>query len=122
MKSSSAEKSLTWTQIQSYLNFLQIHDRQIAQLIQFKDDGVLEASVVETKLTEAIIQMHDTAAKILKENKILENIRSEGDLKKQDEISSNSTKQREKDNANNEIQQVLDTIDGKYEELKTKHE
>lgn len=122
MNSSSAEKSLTWTQIQSYLNFLQIHDRQIAQLIQFKDDGVLEASVVETKLTEAIIQMHDTAAKILKENKILENILSEGDLKKQDEISSNSTKQREKDNANNEIQQVLDTIDGKYEELKTKHE
>lgn len=122
MNSSSAEKSLTWTQIQSYLNFLQIHDRQIAQLIQFKDDGVLEASVVETKLTEAIIQMHDTAAKILKENKILENILSEGDLKRQDEISSNSTKQREKDNANNEIQQVLDTIDGKYEELKTKHE
>lgn len=122
MNSSSADKSLTWTQIQSYLNFLQIHDRQIAQLIQFKDDGVLEASVVETKLTEAIIQMHDTAAKILKENKILENILSEGDLKRQDEISSNSTKQREKDNANNEIQQVLDTIDGKYEELKTKHE
>ena len=83
---------------------------------------MFEESVADTKLTEEIIQMHDTAANILKENKILENIRSEGDLKKQDEISSNSTKQREKDTANNEIQQVLDTFDGKYEELKTKHE
>ncbi len=57
---------------------------------------MFEASVADTKLTEAIIQMHDTTAKILKENKILENIRSEGELNKQDEISGNSTKQREK--------------------------
>jgi hypothetical protein len=71
MNSSPPAKSLTWSLIQPYLTFLKTYEAQIAKLISLKDDGILEVSIIETKLTSAIIQMHDTVAKILNENSII---------------------------------------------------
>ncbi len=71
MNSSAPVKSLTWSLIQPYLTFLKNHDSQIAKLISLKDDGVLELPIVETKITAAIIQIHDTVVKILNENRII---------------------------------------------------
>ena len=71
MNSSSPAKSLTWSLIQPYLTFLKTYEAQIAKLISLKDDGILEVSIIETKLTSAIIQMHDTVSKILNENSII---------------------------------------------------
>jgi hypothetical protein len=50
---------------------LKTHDTQIAKLTSLKDEGVLEASIVENKITVAIIQMHDNVVKILNENSII---------------------------------------------------
>jgi hypothetical protein len=50
---------------------MKTHDAQIAKLISLKDDGVLEVPIVETKITMAIIQMHDAVVKILNENSIV---------------------------------------------------
>jgi hypothetical protein len=71
MNSSSSAKSLTWPQIQTYLTFLKNHDSQIAKLISLKDDGVLEISEIEVKITKLLFQMHDTVFKILNENGII---------------------------------------------------
>jgi hypothetical protein len=76
MSSSPPDKSLSWSLIQPYLAFLRTHETQIAKLISLKDEEVLEVTIVETKITKAIIQMHDTVAKILNENSI---IKSESD-------------------------------------------
>jgi hypothetical protein len=71
MDSSAPAKSLTWSLIQPYLTFLKTHDAQIAKLISLKDEGILEVSIVETKISMAIIQMHDAVVKILNENSII---------------------------------------------------
>jgi hypothetical protein len=71
MNSSSSAKSLTWPQIQTYLTFLKNHDSQIAKLISLKDDGVLEISEIEVKITKLLVQMHDTVVKVLNENGII---------------------------------------------------
>ncbi len=72
MSSVAASKSLSFSLIEPYLTFLKNHDDQITKLISLKDDGVLDLPIVETKITAAIIQMHDTVVKILNENSIIQ--------------------------------------------------
>ena len=71
MNASAPAKSLTWSLIQPYLTFLKTHDTQIAKLTSLKDEGVLDVSEVEVKITKLLVQMHDTVVKILNDNSII---------------------------------------------------
>ncbi len=58
---------------------MKTYEGQIAQLISLKDEGVLEESAIETKITFIIIEIHDTVTRLLNENSI---IKSESDKSK----------------------------------------
>ena len=71
MNLSSPVNSVPWPQIQTYLTFLKAHDTQIAMLIKLKDDGFLDIAEVEIKITRALVQIHETVDKLLKQNTII---------------------------------------------------
>ena len=63
--------SVPWPQISTYLPFLKTHDTQIAMLIKLKDDNLLGVPEVSQSITKALVQMHDTVSKLLKDNNII---------------------------------------------------
>lgn len=67
----SPAKTLSWPLLQPYVSFLKLHDNQITQLINLKDQGVLDVSEIEVKITKLLVQMHDTVTKILNDNRII---------------------------------------------------
>ena len=62
---------MPWSQIQPYLAFLKNHDTQIAKLLSLKDEDFLSVSEVEVKITKALVQMHETITKVLRDNNII---------------------------------------------------
>ncbi len=63
--------SVPLSQLETYLTFLKNHDTQLAMLTKLKDDALLDVSEYELKLTWALVQMHETVDKLLKDNNIL---------------------------------------------------
>ena len=47
---------------------MKTHDTQIAMLTKQKDDGLLDVAELEVQITWALVQMHETVDKLLKEN------------------------------------------------------
>jgi hypothetical protein len=71
MISSSATKQLTWPLIQPYLTFLKTHQDEIDMIIKLKDVGKFKLPAAEESLTQAILEMHDTVLKLLRDNHII---------------------------------------------------
>ena len=63
--------SVPLSQIEAYLTFLKNHDTQLSMLTKLKDDSLLDVAEYEVKLTWALLLMHETVDKLLKENNII---------------------------------------------------
>ena len=63
--------SVPLPQIEAYLTFLKNHDTQLSMLTKLKDDNLLDVAEYEVKLTWALLLMHETVDKLLKENNII---------------------------------------------------
>jgi hypothetical protein len=72
MNASAATKQLTWPLIQPYLAFLKTHQEDVESVLRLKENGKLKLPAAEESITQAIIEMHDFAVKMLRENSIIE--------------------------------------------------
>jgi hypothetical protein len=69
--SSSLATSLPWAHIQTYQGLLKNHDTQLSMIFKLKDDGILDQSEVETKVSKNLIQFNDSVTKTLRENNLI---------------------------------------------------
>ena len=64
-------KSVPWDSIQKYIADIKNNQEVIGRIIKLKDDGVLEVSEVEAKVTGPMFQMYELLRQILKDNNVL---------------------------------------------------
>lgn len=50
---------------------MKTHETQVSKLVSLKDDGFLDVTEVEMKITKALVQMHETISKLLKDNNVI---------------------------------------------------
>ena len=50
---------------------MKTHDTQISSLINLKDGGLLGVPELSQSITRALVQMHETVSKLLKDNNII---------------------------------------------------
>ena len=50
---------------------MKTHDNQIVMLTKLKDEGILDISEVEIKITKSLIQFSETMNKILRDNNLI---------------------------------------------------
>jgi len=50
---------------------MKTHETQVSKLVSLKDDGFLDVTEIEMKITKALVQMHETISKLLKDNNVI---------------------------------------------------
>ena len=50
---------------------MKTHETQVSKLVSLKDDGFLDVTEIEMKITKALVQMHETVNKLLKDNNVI---------------------------------------------------
>ncbi len=63
--------TLPWAHIQTYLGLMKTHDTQLSMIVKLKDDGILDVSEVETKISKILIQFIEVVTKILKDHNLI---------------------------------------------------
>ncbi len=70
MKAEIKGKTIPFEQIKTYYVSLKKHEKQIAGLIKYKEEGVLEIEDLEKRSPQLIFQIYEIITKIVMDNGI----------------------------------------------------